>query len=209
MHSYMEALLLVTSLSIDAFASSFAYGTSKIKIPLKSILIINVVGSVILGISLFFGSVFRPFIDENIASTISFGILFILGVMKIFDSTIKALIRKYNRLEKEVKFSIFNMQFILNIYANPEKADIDKSRTVSPKEAMYLAIALALDSFAVGFGAGLTDANAVQIVGFSLVTDMIAIILGCYIGNKVAEKLSINLSWLSGVILIFLAFSNL
>ena len=39
--------------------------------------------------------------------------------------------------------------------------------------------------------------------------DMIAIFLGSYIGIKVAKKASFNLSWLSGLILIFLAFSKL
>lgn len=209
MHASIEALLLVTSLSIDAFVSSFAYGASKIKIPLKSIMIINIVGSIILGVSLFLGVIFRPFINESMAYTISFGILFTLGITKIFDSTVKTLITKYSNIDKEVKFSMFDLQFILNVYANPERADVDKSRIVSPKEAVYLAIALALDSFAVGFGAGLSDVNAMQIVGFSLITDMIAIILGCYIGNKIAEKVSLNLSWISGLILITLAFTKL
>ena len=209
MHSYIEALLLVSALSIDAFVSSFAYGTSKIKIPLKSIIIINIIGSTILGISLLFGVLLRPFIAENMAQTISFAVLFMLGITKIFDSTIKTLITRYSNIDKKVRFSMFDLQFILSIYANPEKADVDKSRVVSPKEAIFLAIALALDSFAVGFGAGLSDVNAIQIVGFSLVTDMIAIIAGCYIGNKIAEKMTLNLSWVSGLILIILAFSNL
>ena len=48
-----------------------------------------------------------------------------------------------------------------------------------------------------------------QIRFFSLFSDMIAIFLGSYIGIKVAKKASFNLSWLSGLILIFLAFSKL
>lgn len=205
----IEALLLVTALSIDAFISSFAYGASKIRIPFKSIMIINIIGSVILALSLFFGSLLLPLIPSEYAQIIAFSILFILGITKIFDSTVKTLIRKHSNIDKKVTFSIFDLQFILNVYANPEKADIDSSRIVSPKEAIYLAVALALDSFAVGFGAGLSDINNFQIVAFSLVTDLVAILIGCYIGNKVAQKLSLNMSWLSGVILIALAFSNI
>ena len=48
--SSLDAILLVTALSMDAFVASFAYGTSKIKIPFKSAIVINVVCSSILGI---------------------------------------------------------------------------------------------------------------------------------------------------------------
>ena len=41
--SSIDAILLVSALSMDAFVASFAYGTSKIKIPFKSAIIINVV----------------------------------------------------------------------------------------------------------------------------------------------------------------------
>lgn len=205
----LESLLIVTALSIDAFVSSFAYGTNKIKIPIKSILIINIICSLILAFSLFFGVLLRPLISQSLAQFVSFSILFILGITRLFDSTIKTLIRKYNNIEKKVEFSILDLKFILNVYANPEKADIDSSRIVSSKEAIFLAIALSLDSFAVGFGAGLSDVNHFQIIGFSLITDMFAIIFGCYFGNIIAKKFSLNLSWLSGLILIFLAFTNL
>lgn len=197
--------MLTMVLSIDAFAASFAYGSSKIRIPFKSIIIITVIGSIILGISLYFGVLLQAFIPEGAASALSFVILFTLGLIKIFDSVIKNYIRKHNNSAKKMEFSLFNLKFILNVYANPERADIDKSRIISSKEAVTLAVALALDAFALGFGAGLTDINTLQVITFSLVLDVVAIVLGCYLGNKLAEKSSINLAWLGGVILILLA----
>ncbi|MCL2565407.1 MAG: sporulation membrane protein YtaF [Defluviitaleaceae bacterium] len=201
----VEALLLTIVLSIDAFAASFAYGSSKIKIPLKSIMIINIIGSLVLALSLYLGIFFRPFVPGEVADALSFGILFSLGLFKIFDSTVKSFIRKYSDTAKKVEFAAFDLKFILTVYANPERADIDSSRIISSKEAIAIAIALALDSFAVGFGAGLANVNHFQIIIFSLFTDVIAIILGCRLGNKIAEKSPVNLSWLGGVILILLA----
>ena len=55
--SSIDAILLVSALSMDAFVASFAYGTSKIKIPFKSAIIINVVCSTILAIALFAGGI--------------------------------------------------------------------------------------------------------------------------------------------------------
>lgn len=39
----LEALLLVTALSVDAFVASFAYGANKIRIPLSSVAVINLI----------------------------------------------------------------------------------------------------------------------------------------------------------------------
>ncbi|MCL2856002.1 MAG: sporulation membrane protein YtaF [Defluviitaleaceae bacterium] len=201
-----EALLLAVVLSIDLFAVSFAYGSSKIKIPFKSIMIITAIGSVILGVSVYLGAFLMPFMPGEVASVISFTILFALGVIKIFDSIIKRHIRKRNKASRKLEFSIFSLKFILNIYADPEKADVDKSRIISPKEAVAVAIAVAIDAFALGFGAGLVDVNHLQLIGFSLVIDVAAVVAGCFIGGKIAQKSPVSLSWLGGVILILLAF---
>lgn len=201
----IEALFLTMALSIDAFAASFAYGSSKIKIPFKSIMTINIIGTVILGISIYFGIILRPLISPQLSQGLSFAILFTLGTIKIFDSMVKSYIRKHSSKTKELIFSAFNLKFILTVYADPEKADIDKSRIISLKESVAIAVALALDSFAIGFGAGLIYINHFQILLFSLVFDVFAIVLGCKIGNKIAEKLPINLSWIGGLILILLA----
>lgn len=37
---------------------------------------------------------------------------------------------------------MFNLNFILNIYANPDDADFDQSKTISSSEALSLAFAL-------------------------------------------------------------------
>ncbi|MCL2415339.1 MAG: manganese efflux pump, partial [Defluviitaleaceae bacterium] len=143
--------------------------------------------------------------SPKITNAVSFGILFTLGLIKIFDSVIKSYIRTRNVSSKKPGLSLFNLKFILNAYADPEKADIDKSRVISPKEALTVAIAVAMDALVLGFGAGLVDVNHLQIIAFSLVLDIIAVISGCAAGGKVAQKVPISLSWLGGVILILLA----
>ncbi|WP_249168687.1 sporulation membrane protein YtaF [Alkaliphilus sp. B6464] len=205
----LEAIMLASALSMDAFVSGFAYGSNKIKIPMLSVQIINIICSSILGISLLVGTVLKQYIPSWLTLAICFIILFTLGVVKLLDSVTKSIIRKHNHLDKEIEFSMFNFKFILNLYANPEEADVDASKVISPIEASSLAIALSLDGMAIGFGAALGNINALAVFLCSLVTDAAAIILGCYIGNKIARKLSFNLSWLSGVLLIILAFLKL
>lgn len=205
----LESILLVTALSIDAFWASFAYGSNKIEIPFLSVTIINVICTSVLAVSLFLGSVIGPYIPNNLTSGICFTLLFVLGTVKLFDNWIKAFIRKHNKLNKELKFSMFNINFVLNIYANPEEADRDCSRVLSPLEAASLAIAISLDGLAAGFGVGLVKISFTEVVLFSFLIGMAAIMLGGYIGKKIAEKLSYNISWLSGALLLILAFIKL
>lgn len=205
----LESILLVVALSTDAFVASFAYGTNKIKILFRSVVVISTICSLLLAVSLFVGTIIRSFITPHMTEMICFFVLFVLGIVKLCDSTIKTTIRKRKNLSKELSFSFFHLSFILHIYANPEDADSDSSKILSPSEAASLAIALSLDGLAVGLGAALTDINHMQIILFSFIFNIMAVMGGCYVGNKVAEKLPLDLSWLSGILLMILAVLKL
>ncbi len=205
----LNAFIFASALSIDAFIASFAYGSNKIKIPMLSIQIINVICSLILGISILLGTLIKNYIPDWLTVTISFSLLFIMGAIKLLDSIIKSIIRKYNNFNKELEFSMFNIKFILNLYANPEEADIDSSRTISPAEAASLAIALSFDGLFVGTGAVLGNINGAAVFLISLFTNTIALLIGYHAGNIMARKLTFNLSWISGILLMFLAFLKL
>lgn len=205
----LESLVLVTALSVDAFVASFAYGTNKIKIPFRSVAVITLVCSAILAVSLSLGTLVRPYVPAHLAGVVCFAILFLLGIVKLCDSALKSMIRKSQGLHKKISFSALHLDFILDVYANPENADCDCSKTLSPAEAAPLAVALSLDGLAVGFGAAIASVDPVQAVLFSLAANIIAVGFGCFVGNKVAEKLSLDLSWLSGLLLMVLAFLKL
>ena len=85
-------------------------------------------------------------------SCLGFLLLAGLGIVKIFDSSLKALIRRHRDLHRQWQFSAFHFRVILNIYANPEQADQDRSGVLSVGEATALAVALSLDSLTVGVG---------------------------------------------------------
>lgn len=202
----LETLILVLSVSIDSFLASISYGTSKIKIPLKSILILDIISSTMLGLSLLIGGLLQNYISLNIAKIISFIILFCLGLYRLFEGMLKTYINKNYKNFSPLKFKLFDFQFVLQVYADETKADFDNSKTLSSREAMYLAFALSLDSLAVGFGSSLISINYMQVFIFSLFIGFMLILLGSYIGKKFIENLNLNLSWLSGLLLILLAF---
>lgn len=205
----LEAALLASALSLDAFVASFAYGSNQIKIPPASVLVIDLVCSATVGISLLGGSFLRDLIPPQVTAVLCFGLLFLLGLFKLLDSLTKSLIRKYSSLQKELRFRFFNFRFVLSLYADPEMADQDCSKTISPGEAASLAVALSLDGMAAGFGAALGNVNIWAVLLCSFATNALAVLLGCRLGNRLAQKLRFNLSWISGAILLLLAFGKL
>lgn len=201
----VESLLLVCSLCIDTFVTSIAYGTNKIKIPFSSAIIINGTCSLFLAISLFIGSILKDFLNPSISTSISFCLLFLLGVYRLFESFFKRYIQRFLEIGVPLTFKIFDFKFLLQIYADEVKADYDNSKILTSKEAIYLSVALSLDSLAVGFGSSLGNVHYLEVLILSIIIGFIALSCGGCLGRKFAKKVDINLSWLSGVMLIVLS----
>ena len=207
--SLSEAILLAALVSVDAFAAAFAYGCKKTKMPPSSICVINLICVSVIATSFWLGAALLPHIPQWLADVLAFAILFAIGLTKLFDSLIKSIIRKYVRTDRRIELSMFNFKFILRIYADPEAADVDISKTITLKEAAVLALALSLDGFAVGFGAALAGINGWLVVMFTFGLGFTALFLGGLLGQKAAHKLRLDISWLAGLVLIALAVSNL
>lgn len=206
---FCEALFIALALSLDAFVAGFSYGACKIKIPLISVLVMDAICSLSIGAALLIGAFLKGFIPRQATTAICFILLFLLGLTKLLDGITKSLIQKYGAISSNIKFSFCNFRFVLSLYANPECADTDHSKTISPKEAVSLAIALSLDGLAAGLGAAFGEVNGFAVFLCSFFTEAIAVICGTALGNRAAGRLSFNISWLGGLILILLAFLKL
>lgn len=201
----LESILLVSSLCIDSFVASIAYGTSKIQIPKLSAIIINLVCTSTLACSLFIGSIVKNFLPGKLPIILGFLLLMALGIYRLFECIFKSYISKKSKTDTPLTFKIFDFNFVLEVYADETKADFDKSKCLNSKEAFYLALALSLDSIAVGFGSSLVSINYIQVLILCFIIGLLAVSIGVFLGHKFAEKLHFELSWLSGVLLIVLA----
>lgn len=205
----IESLLLVSSVCLDAFVASIAYGTNKIKIPFYSSVVISIIGSIFLGISLFLGNFIKDFLPGNLPILLSFCILMIIGIYRFFEGLFKNYITKKNKLNKPLTFKIFDLNFVLQVYADETKADFDNSKVLTIKESLYLASALSFDSIAVGFGESLGTNDYISSIVLCFIIGVLAVSLGQLLGKKLIEKSNLNLSWLSGIILMILAVKRL
>ena len=206
---FFESLVLVTALSVDMFVACMSYGMRRIRIPVSSALVMNLVCTAVLALSLCIGGVLRPLFPVQSTNMLCFALLFLLGLIKLFDSAIKTLIRRHTGFSKAFTFSVSSLAFVLQVYAEPELADADESRILSAAEAAPLALALSLDGLAVGFGAAMTRIDVPQALVCSFVIGGAAILAGGAAGRRLTEKLHADISWLGGALLILLAFLRL
>jgi putative sporulation protein YtaF len=149
------------------------------------------------------GSALMPLLPEGVTRGIGFAILFLLGLMRLFDAALKARIRRDSACR--VKFRALGLHFLLEVYADPELADMDDGGTLSPGEAALLALALSIDGAVAGLGAA--GASIALTVASSLVMGLVATFLGLRVGALLAKKGDI--SPLGGVLLIAIAFAKL
>lgn len=204
--SIIEAAVFSIVLSLDVVAMGFAYGFKKIKIPISSAMIITLISTGITGVAMLVGNLLRCIMPDRLTECVCFIILFLFGSVKLMDSLTKSFIRKHSDLKKELRFSMFNLRFILHLYADPEEADVDHSMDLSPKESVFLAVALSLDSLTAGLGASIGNINWVVVLIAALAANLAAVVIGFALGNKLARKMQLDLSWVGGAILIILAF---
>ena len=202
---FFETVLICATLSTDCLACGLAYGTSKIKIPLKSALTVSLICALSPCISLLLGKIILPFLSEGTAKYISCGIMLLIGTFKLFEQLIKLFLSK----KDEIKLKLFNFNLILKIYKNDTEADLNKDKVLSAKEAISLAAALSVDGIAVGFSAGFGGTNGLVMAAVLFSMSMLSLYVGTLIGKKLIQKTKLNLSWLSGVVLIVIALTKL
>lgn len=207
--SISKLILLLTALSVDAFAASFAYGADQVRIPPLSAAIVASLSDIILIVSLFIGNLFKAYIPLKFTAFLSFIILFALGTTKLFDSAIKKKIKENRFNSKELHMSFKNLRFILTVYAEPQKANTTDVEVLSPSEAFSLGMALSLDSAAAGIGAASLDFSLWLAAVTAFIIGILAVYSGSKLGRILAAKSNFNFSIIGGILLIILALTKL
>ncbi len=203
----LHSILLVTAISLDSFCVGVSYGANRIKVPFPSAVLISFIGSCFLGVSLLFAGGIRKLLPGNLASVLSFLLLFLMGAANLFQNSLKAFLKKRNRSAFQLKFA--DIHFMIDVYVDEKKADRDRSKELSFKEAAYLAVALSLDSVMIGLSGGLTLIRYAKILLLSFAAGLFSVLFGIFLGKTIWRWEGHDLSWLSGFILIFLAIMKL
>ena len=192
----MKILLLIIAVCTDGFAAAIGIGSAGIKIPFRSSLIISFIGTLFLSCSVAFAEVIRIAVPENLCRIISFVLLLSLGLFNLFQNFFKDILKRRN-VKKDNPAALF---------FDGTAADVDNSKSISPREALTLSVALSADSLVTGVSAGLGKMSLPLLSAGVFLTGLISITAGCHLGRKIVSSLNVNLGWLCGAVLIILAF---
>ncbi|WP_010094292.1 sporulation membrane protein YtaF [Ornithinibacillus scapharcae] len=205
---YTGLLLLVVAVSLDGFGVGISYGMRKILVPKTALTVIMICSGIVVLLSMVIGTMLHAFLSVELAKILGGSILIFIGLFSLFNS-----IRGQLKKEEEISppfTSPNNFQNIKTVMATPDRADLDKSGTISIGEAILLGTALALDAFGAGIGAA--------VLGYSVIYTpiLIAVMSGVLVhyGIKVGVVLARNkrlerMNFLPPVILITLGVINL
>lgn len=200
----ISTLLIIIVLSIDTLVAALGYGVSRIRIPWYSGLVISLICSAIFALSIFLSSFILARLDPHCISIIGAVTLIVLGTFKLSDSLIKKAIRKHRLKSRELRLNFFNVKMIFIIFADPEEADNNKSNSLSLKEAIFLSLALSLDSVISGLAIDKTGNNIWLVLLIGAAVNAAALLIGYFIGQKIGHRLKYDLSYIGGALLIAL-----
>lgn len=218
-----NSIILAISSSIDSLGIGITYGIKNTKITYSSKLILFEISFCVSIISIWFGDTVKNIFSDFYTKLIGTIILFLMGIFMIFQSLHKedkfCNIEKSSKslepiLEKEKIYSFF-IKFLgitIQIIKNPNCSDFDNSNLIEPKEALFLGIALSLDSFCIGIGGSMMGISSIFFPIFIGIFQLIFLSIGNFIGKKIKNFhfLPENIwSILSGILLILIGLSKI
>lgn len=175
---FLAILILAVSVSIDSFGIGITYGIRNTTINKLSSFALFIISFLFSGFSILVGNVIFSIISEHIVKLISVILLIGMGLWIILE-TIK----------------------------NPIILDINKSNTIELNEAIYLAIALSIDSFCVGISSA--SLEYLVIIPFLVpVFQLFLLNFGIILGKKITKIHFLNYiplkfwNMISGILLI-------
>ena len=207
----ISAVLLSISLSMDSLSIGISYALRKIKTPLSAKIIICLTSMIITTLSILFGKFLIIIIPSNISKLIGSLMLCILGVYIIIQAFAKEKKKTKSFKKSAFSFALKPFGISVNIVRDPCICDLDNSEHIDPFEAIYLGIALSVDSFAAGISSAVAGFNSFLIPISVGLFQIIFLSLGDVLGTKISSIKKINSKVfiiISGLILIILSIAR-
>lgn len=178
----INGILLVIALTTDSFVVSFAYGIKKIKMPFKIVAGMNFIMSAFLGLAVWAGNFLSSFLSEDITRGLGGILLFAIGFYKLME------------------------YFFDRVHEEPRKKSEKTEKTLTAAEGAALAVLLSLDGLAAGLGTGFLQSKGLILALASFVMGLFMMKAGWRLGYHFCSKIRLDLSWISGLCLMILAF---
>ncbi len=213
---FLAYFILAISSSIDSLGIGITYGIKNTKITIFAKIILFITSLFFASISINIGNFIGKFLPSVACNILSFLILFLMGlwiILQAFNSSPKYKdVPEFNKTKKIHKFFIKSLGITIQIIRNPINSDLDNSNKIEAKEALYLGLALSLDSLCIGIGSGVIGTYSFTFPLFVAIFQFIFLSIGLIFGKKINNISNVpdNIwSIISGLLLIFISISKL
>lgn len=202
-------LFFLLAVTLDSLTAGLTYGTRKVRIQPLSYLILICIPALFITAANQLGTLLACLLPPQVLPWISFLLLFLLGISKIIESLIRRLAAKHPSLTRNWGCKIKQINIIFTIYLSPEYANVEDLQILSAKEALLLSLALSLDSILVGMAFTTEAVSWVFLFLLAVLFNLLFFLIGYLAGHVLCHLFHVDLSWLSGLLLLLLALQAL
>ncbi len=209
-------IMLALCVSIDSLGTGITYGLKNTRISHLAKLTLFIISFVITSLSLAIGSTLSSFLSTFLCNLVGGLILCAMGLWIIFQAVKKDKIAEdlpnHNLQHANVyEFFLKSFGITIKIIRNPKYSDLDNSNNIDAKEALFLAMALSLDSIGVSIGSSIIGITSIWFPILVSLFQFAFLSIGGFLGNKLKSNPNIpdNIwSIIAGLILIFIGVSK-
>lgn len=213
---FLHCILLSLCSTLDSLGIGITYGLRNTRILFSAKIILFICSFSITLLSIFLGNFLSYMFPIYISNIIGCFVLIIIGSFMILSSFKK---EKTNiNIEEKKDNSLKVYQFFINflgitiqIIRNPNNSDFDNSNKIDGKEAIFLGIALSLDSIGIGISSSMLEINFFFLPLFISILQLFFLSFGNILGRKIKDISHIpeNIwSIFAGFLLIFIGFTK-
>ncbi len=204
----IPVLLFMLAVSVDSLTAGLSYGASRVHIKPLSAVFLVFIPSVSITLMTQIGTLFFSLFPAHVFSILSFLLLFFLGFEKLLEYLIRRLSEAYPDIGNWT-CKIKQLNIIFTIYFSPEEANRQEVQVLSGKEALFLSLALSLDSVLASMAFSCQVTSLPFLFLSAVFFHFLLFLLGYLSGLLLSKKFSLDLSWLSGLFLLLLALGTL
>jgi len=209
----LQCFLIAFAISIDSLSVGLAYGIKNIRVPLRSILILDLISICLLSLGFFAGNILSRLFPAFLTNVVGALILFIIGLWYIIQGWLNYKYPK-NQAQEPISIAIISINSLgiaINIMRDPSGVDLDTSGIIDTSEAVLLGFALAVDSLAVGLVVSLSSIPMILLTLLLVgILNLLLLKAGITFGKKyINDDLREKTAFVPGIILIILSLIRL
>lgn len=214
---FLHCILLAFCSTLDSFGIGITYGLKNTHILFSAKIILFLCCFLITLLSLFLGNCFLSIFPDYITNIIGSLILIFIGSFFIISSFKKEKTEEKKKKEKKVtpkvyQFFIRFLGITVQIIRNPNNSDFDHSNNIDWKEALFLGVALSLDTIGIGISSSTLNIHFLFFPICVSIFQFFFLSFGNFLGRKIQTISNIpeNIwSILAGFLLIFIGFAKI